>query len=64
MGLLWPLRSQFTKPRSFSRGPEIALGSALFSNKEKKQLFEGWGGARDLQGQLLSSPTGLLICLN
>lgn len=55
MGLLWPLRSQFTKLRSFSRGPEVALGGALFGNKEEKQLF-GWDRARNLQGRLLCLP--------
>lgn len=64
MGLLWPLRSQFTKLRSFSRGPEIALGSALFCNKEEKQLFEGWGEPETFRDSCCVSPTGLLICLN
>lgn len=34
-------RPHFTKLRSFARGPAIASGTALFSSKEKKQLFTG-----------------------
>lgn len=40
IGLEWrSSRSQFTKPRSFSRGAEIASGSALFFSNKKKQYF-------------------------
>lgn len=36
----WPLRSEFTKQRSFFKGPEIASGSALFFSKKGKRLLE------------------------